>query len=71
MANDSVIYEIPSNLISNFLQLTSLVKAIGIVAVIYVIYLIISIILERKKVKEIRKISGDIEEIKRILKSKR
>jgi len=71
MANDSVIYEVPSNLISSFLQLTSLVKAIGIVAVIYVIYLIISIILERRKAKDIRKMSVDVEEIKRILKNKK
>ncbi len=55
MVNDSVIYEIPSNLINNPLQVTSIVKAIGIVAVIYVLYLVISLIIDRKKAKDIKK----------------
>jgi len=58
---------IPLELAGNISFLVNILQALGVAILLYVIFNIINIFLSRKKEKEIKKISENLESIKKIL----
>ena len=58
---------IPLELAGNISFLVNILQALGVAILLYVIFNIINIFLSRKKEKEVKKISENLESIKKIL----
>ncbi len=69
MLNESFIYEIPKELISNIQWLIYVLQAVGGFIIFFILFSIIKSIIDNKKRKELKKITFLLEEIKTILKS--
>ena len=69
MLNESFIYEIPKELISNIQWLIYVLQAVGGFIIFFILFSVIKSIIDNKKRKELKKITFLLEEIKTILKS--
>jgi mannose/fructose/N-acetylgalactosamine-specific phosphotransferase system component IIC len=65
-----LVSSVPMELANNLSFLVNILQALGIAILLYIIFSTINIILSRKKEKEIKKISENLEIIKRLLVSK-
>lgn len=66
-----IITNFPSELTSRFETLITIFQAVGWFIILYIIFNIINTIINRKKNREVKKISENIEDIKKILIKKR
>ncbi len=69
--NESLIYQIPSELIARASTLITILEALGGVIIFYIIFSIINTIMNRKKNRKMDKIIYNLEEIKQILTKKK
>ena len=66
-----IITNFPPELISRFGNLITILQAVGWFIILYIIFNIINTIINRKKNREIKKISENIEKIKKLLSNKK
>jgi hypothetical protein len=67
---EEIVSSIPVELVNNLSFLVNILQALGVAILLYVIFNVINIILSRKKEKEIKKISENLEVIRKLLMSK-
>jgi len=66
-----VLEEVPIELVNNLSSVVFWLQAVGGILLFYILFNIISAILNYKKRKELKKINSNLEEIKKILKTKK
>lgn len=67
----SIISNFTPELVSKFGTLITIFQVVGWFIIFYIIFNVINTIINRKKNKEIKKISENLEEIKKLLKKKK
>jgi hypothetical protein len=58
---------IPNEMVNNLSFLVNILQALGVAILLYIIFSIINLIIARKKEKEVKKISENLEIIKKLL----
>jgi len=62
-----IVSSIPTELANNLSFLVNILQALGVAILLYAIFNIINLVLAKKKEKEIKKISENLEVIKKLL----
>jgi uncharacterized membrane protein len=64
MAAEDILYSIPQEVIGNLSSLITILQALGVAIIVYITFSIINLFFTRKRDKELKKISENIEIIK-------
>ncbi|MBU2104147.1 MAG: hypothetical protein KKF67_00005, partial [Nanoarchaeota archaeon] len=62
-----IVSSIPSELVNNLSFLVNILQALGVAILLYIIFNVINIFFSKRKEKEIKKISENLEIIKKLL----
>ena len=68
---ESLVYTIPEEIINKFGSIVLVIQALGWAIIIYIVFNIVNAIINRKRKNELKKVNENLEEIQKILKSKK